>query len=411
MEQARTIECVVRGETISHLGLRRALFSADPSVGYRTVDGVSTEAGPICGVCMPAYEAAVGRISDKSVGQQLEDKAFVEGVIREHARERVFAILRDFREVLLRRDVKELKDFLLRGIDLRDYAEVSDCYDVSGTAEKGGLDLKRALACMNEESRTFKFIQALFLHLHDLEKRRDEIEVVDGGCGPIPLFGIMAALKSEKVRATCLEVNPYSVRMAQQIVKNLGLSDRVKVVLADARQYKHDKPIDLLISETMYVGLTEEPLAQIFANLVPQVAEGGVVVPEWVTIDAGLIDARQFYAISEQYPGMRFASRDFIVWPLEVLRLTRTNLATSADFRLPLNEVSAGSYRLVLASRVGLHGVSGLELTGLESKITAPCVIPGDIVVGDVAKGVSVAVKYELGGPIDRFWEMEEDFS
>lgn len=402
------LKCVVRGEEISHLGSQRALFSADPSAGYKTVNGVSTEAGPICGVCMPAYEAAVGRASDKSVGQQLRDMVFVEGVIREHARERIFGILRDFREVLLRQDVGELRDFLLRGIDLRDYEEVrGDSGDIVPREQHGGLGLKAALACMNEEVRTFKFIQALLLHLCDLEKRRDEIEVVDGGCGPIPLFGIMAALKSDKVRATCLEVNPCSVRMAEQIVKNLGLSDRVKVVLADARQYKHDKPIDLLISETMYVALTEEPLAQIFANLVPQVAEGGVTVPEWVTIDAGLIDARQFYAISEQYPGMRFASRNFAVGPMEVLRLTRKNLATSADFRLSLDRVPAGSYRLVLASRVGLHEVSGLELTELESRITAPYVIPGDIVVDGVARGVNIAVKYELGGPLDRFWEME----
>lgn len=389
--EERLLECVVGGHKIHHLGPKDGLFEADRAAGFKVVDGVSTDQGPVCGVCLPVYEAAtLGESGRADVNGRLADPEFVTRQLRNHARVNLLAILRDFQEVLLRRDVFALRDFLLRGIRVKDFEE-----KVWGETVPG-LTLARALGCINDEDRTFKFIKGLFLHLEDLEGRKDEIEMVDGGCGPIPILGLMAALKSEKVRVTCIEVNPYSAKMAEQVIKNLGLTDRVKIVLGDAKEYRHDKPIDLFVSETMYTGLTEEPLAQIFANFASQVAENGVMVPEWVSVEAGLLDAEE---VRRQQDRCSYIWRPqmYDFGPTEVLRLTRANLVQRADFTMPLGSLNSGDYKLALFSRVGLHDKTGLVLRDQESNITRPVLLEQTFTGGPNVKDTVLRVRYELG--------------
>lgn len=384
-------KCVIGGQKIHHLGPKDGLFDADHAAGFKVIDGVSTDIGPVCGVCIPVYEAATVDQSDRAaVESRLRDSEFVTGQLRKHARVSLLTILRDFQEVLLREDARALKDFLLRGIVVKDFEE-----NVWNEVIPG-LTLRRALGCMMDEDRTFKFIKGLFLHLKDLEDRKDEIEMVDGGCGPIPILGLMAALKSEKVRVTCIEVNPYSAKMAEQIIKNLGLSGRVKIVLADATKYHHDRPIDLFISETMNVGLTEEPLAQIFANFAYQMSEEGVMIPEWVSVEAGLLDAEKVRR-EQDGASIMWHPQEYDLGPIEILRLTRHDLVKEADFELPLNLVPSGNYRGALSSRVGLHGKTGLVLHGLGSNITCPFILDGSFAGGPDVAGTVLRVRYKLG--------------
>jgi hypothetical protein len=175
------------------------------------------------------------------------------------------------------------------------------------------------------------------------------------------------------VNVTCLELNEASATMARDIIESLGLSDRVKVVCTDATTYKHEKPVDLFISETMYAGLTEEPQIQIMRNIVPQVKNEGIVIPEWIAVDAALMPIGTMDRKRLQ----------------EVKRFTRDDLSGGVDFVLDVPEDSVSS--LVLSCRVGIFDT--LELGGRDSCITRPT----DIQILYLNKGKTVSVNYEPG--------------
>lgn len=141
-----------------------------------------------------------------------------------------------------------------------------------------------------DEVRAKKFLLSLKAAIEKLEREKPEgiIHVLDAGCGPLPVFGMYAALCSSRVKSVCLEVNPSSAKLALKAVQKLGLSDCVEVINADATTYKVRNKPDLLISETLYSGLASEPFVKIMDNLHPQINSGGIVIPEEVKIFGGV---------------------------------------------------------------------------------------------------------------------------
>ena len=65
-----------------------------------------------------------------------------------------------------------------------------------------------------------------------------------------------------------------------------------EVVQGDATTYRHPAALHVVISETMQRTLAEEPFVAILRNLRPQLAPGGILVPERVSIALASIDAQ-----------------------------------------------------------------------------------------------------------------------
>lgn len=349
-----------------------------------------TEVGPISAPCLSVYNRAVDELSmrldlspaglRKLILSKIQDSEYARETIFLECRDRVLDILAG--DESTERDsagiVRKLKEIFLQGVDVDQYA---DC-------DKGGqgLELRRALGCMNEDIRTIKFCDALLTAVEKQEKQKEHIEMVDAGTGPVPLFGILAALKSCKVSVTCLEINPHSAKMAEEVIRNLGLEDRVKVVRVDATNYTHDKEIDLLISETMFAGLTNgEEMIQILCNLAPQVEEGGETIPKSITVEAGITE--------------------FGIGPVEQLRIPLRQVYKYSigeeperiDFSLPLEGLMPyQSYELVLASNVCLN--DDVTVWGNDSDISKPTRIGMvGLVLDEKNLSQSLHVSYEPG--------------
>lgn len=179
-----------------------------------------------------------------------------------------------------KRECRELRD-LLKG-------DLKTKYFSHTEGDNNGLALRRAMACILEQERTEKFIKALNYHLKVLSERKESIEMIDAGTGPLPIFAVIAAVYFDNVHVTALEINQASYEFAIMVVQNLGLEDRIDVKCVDATTYEHDKKVDLVISETMYSGLTNnEPMVQILNNFQSQLSEDSVVIPQAVTVDIG----------------------------------------------------------------------------------------------------------------------------
>lgn len=149
-----------------------------------------------------------------------------------------------------------------------------------------------------DEVRAKKFLSALKVAVQTMEKEKPDgiIHVLDAGCGPLPIFGMYASLFSPRVKCVCLEKNPTSARLAQKTVQKLSFKPNIEVLNVDATTYKVEQKPDILISETLYSGLANEPFVKIMDNLYPQMRKGGIVIPEEVKIFGGVTTFEQVSA-------------------------------------------------------------------------------------------------------------------
>jgi hypothetical protein len=120
--------------------------------------------------------------------------------------------------------------------------------------------------------------------------------VLYAGCGPLaPLcLPLAARIGPEAARFTLLDVHERSVEMARRAVAALGLEPCVRACIhADATTWTNPgpAPLHIVVAEALERALEREPQVRIMANLAPQLARGGLVVPERIAIEACLADA------------------------------------------------------------------------------------------------------------------------
>jgi len=263
---------------------------------------------------------------------------------------------------------------------------------------EGALRVMESIACLRDQVRTKKFLLGIKDSVKDLDTPENAtINMCDAGTGALPILAIYAALCSDKVRCTALELNPNSARVAREVVTSFGLEDRIKVVETDATKFKPDAPLDFLVSETMHSGLTQEPIVQILANLQPQVKEGGVIMPSGITVQAGLVrledfvQPRGFVKIGD--------NMHHVVEPAwqEVVNYTSGDGLEEINFSLPTTDSSQGDYMIAVTSTVDV----GLQhLDSYQSLITMPqyvCDSKGDPqlfkLTGNEKQGLEVQYK------------------
>lgn len=387
----KTYRCVASGEIVRNPGgIEECLAGTRKRIRGQIsiVDGAFTHIGVVSRRILPAYERAYSEfgiradLSSKEVGRYVLPKIinpeYVAQTIIDESREKVLRFVRDYEvdEQDSTSIARALRQFFLRRIRIPEYAEK----DTSGK----GLELRRALGCMNDDLRTVRFYHALLEAMERMEREKESIEIVDAGAGPVPLFGVIAALKSDKARVTCLECNPQSAKMARQIVENLCLGDRVKIICADAKEYRHDKEIDLLISETMFSGLIDEDMVQILDNLSSQTAEDSEIIPEKITVEAGITDRGKGLV------------NDYVAPLRQVYEYIPGQKSGKIEFSIPLKDIKPDCvYDLVLSSKVYLGG--GRILEGNDSEITKPCRVGIGFVPKEEDLSKSLNVSYTPG--------------
>lgn len=244
------------------------------------------------------------------------------------------------------------------------------------TKMEGALPVMESILCLRDKIRTKKFMNGVNEAIQKLDKEdMKEITMVDAGCGTIPIMAIYAALSSEKVRCTAIELNPNSAEIARQLVASFNLQDRIQVVQGDATQFQPKEQIDLLVSETMHSGLTQEPMVEILSHLTQFVKPEGVSLPSRVTVQTALVPVDEWadpvgfvkihgnlhhYVTPEWKPAIDYRPGD---------RLEEIQLA------IPTQGRPSGSYLAMITS--GVY-IGSEELRPYESLITIPQVLRSD---------------------------------
>jgi predicted RNA methylase len=147
-----------------------------------------------------------------------------------------------------------------------------------------------AARCVDDEERTLKFIKGVFRAVIDLVTQKERIHIMYAGTGPFAtlVLPLLPHFSPDEIQFTLLEVNPTSLDKVQHLFKQLDCDDYVYAYeLADATKYMVDQnnPVDLLISETMNLGLIEEQQVPIVMNLLEQLPSDVVMIPQKISLE------------------------------------------------------------------------------------------------------------------------------
>jgi predicted RNA methylase len=153
-----------------------------------------------------------------------------------------------------------------------------------------------AAHCLLEAYRTAVFVRGIHDAIRQLQTDfpGQRLHILYAGCGPYAtlLLPLTSVFKASEIAIHLMDINPISLGAAQSLFATLGLSEYIAdTILADASVYETGgKEYHLMISETMQQALKKEPQVSIMQNLVPQLAENGIFIPQEIKVSAQLLN-------------------------------------------------------------------------------------------------------------------------
>jgi precorrin-6B methylase 2 len=230
----------------------------------------------------------------KELVAELPDKPRV--LTRDEIGEFIEAIRLDngTRSVLDHGEVTPLESYLV--FLLMNKSPKSTQLEVVDATQGDNFSIADSIRILRDQVRTKRFLQGVASSVQSLREQKgaEPIIVCDAGCGAIPILGLYAALQDESVEVICIEHNAEAAAVARTYIDILGLSNRMNVVTGDARSLMLSRPIDLLVSETMDVGLLNESMPEILNHLTQFMSPDSVIIPAEVEILATAVPIEEY---------------------------------------------------------------------------------------------------------------------
>lgn len=168
--------------------------------------------------------------------------------------------------------------------------ENKDTYLQKGIA----LSQKHAADCIKDYKRTIRFIQGVYQAILSAQKKfpHQRLNILYAGCGPYAplIIPLLHYFKPEQVNVTLIDIHQHSIDSVKEVISILGYEDYFSdVMVADATTYTFDSDhtLHMVITETMFRALVNEPQVAITQNLAPQLDKDGILVPEEISLSIG----------------------------------------------------------------------------------------------------------------------------
>ena len=190
---------------------------------------------------------------------------------------------------VLKKSAEEIRNILeeMTGIDGNDLNAEKDTKLNTGVA----ITPENAVACITDFMRTVKFMRGVYNAVLDMQKKfpSEKIHLLYVGTGPFAslVIPLLHLFDPQKLKITYLDIYKRSTDTLEEIIHELNLKDFTNgIICCDAVTYKHPQPdkVHIVLSETMSSGLKKEMQVPITLNLVPQICNGGALVPENIVV-------------------------------------------------------------------------------------------------------------------------------
>lgn len=245
--------------------------------------------------------------------------------------------------------------------------------DLHSTWVDGGWAISphEAARCLREFMRTAKFMQGVQAAIAAARRRfpGETLQVLYAGTGPFAPLVLPAAHRwpAAAVQYRLLDIHQHSLDAVERVAKQLGVADRIaELICANAVDFRcaADARPHLLITETMQQGLRDETQVAISRNLVPQLRDGGLLVPECIELSAFFGNGGATIATAEP--------------PIDlgpVMRLGKDNAARGGDcFELAWPAGIQENNPPLLRTRIQVHG--DIVLGDNECSLNLPMALP-----------------------------------
>jgi hypothetical protein len=262
--------------------------------------------------------------------------------------------------------------------DLRDHSAVS----LSVGSAISPLDAGR---CLLDVRRTVVYLRGVYAAIQEAQQRfpGEVIHVLYAGCGPFALLclPLLPLLAKQAVHFTLLDVHARAIESVQTIMAALRLeAANLDCLVCDATQYHAPGPLHVVLSETMQRALEKEPQVAILMNTAPQLAAGGMMVPEMIAVNAVLTDLSRELGgngiAPEPWSGRLPLGRILEVDRERACAWSAAGLSSHLPpVRISMPSVVPAQYSLVLATTIRTFGVHLLR--EYESGITHPLMVNG----------------------------------
>lgn len=166
-----------------------------------------------------------------------------------------------------------------------------DAWDQDRFLDSGiAINPRAAAHCVADQRRTIVFVRAVHAALTRLLASRPEgvVHVLYAGCGPWAtlLLPVLAAFPPERLRVRLLDAHASALDGVRRLVEHFRLEHfAITLEVNDASTWRAPEAPDLIVAETMHKALEQEPQFAVTANLAPQLAPGGIFVPERIDVD------------------------------------------------------------------------------------------------------------------------------
>jgi hypothetical protein len=156
-----------------------------------------------------------------------------------------------------------------------------------------------AAHCLLEFRRTAIFLRGINKAiLHKLsENSKHPINILYAGTGPYAtlIIPLLTLYSQNDLKVDLLDINEISIHALKKLIREIGLDTFIdNFYLCDAATFRVEKDYDIVISETMQATLKKEPQVSIMQNLIPQMPDDAIFIPEAITVSAALVSDGHF---------------------------------------------------------------------------------------------------------------------
>jgi predicted RNA methylase len=251
----------------------------------------------------------------------------------------------------------------------------------------------KAAHCVLDLMRTVVFLRGIKKAILQLQADfpGQRLNILYAGTGPFAtlLTPFTTQFTSQELAFYLMDINVDSLECVKKVYSSLGIDDFIaEVICTDATNYclPTNTTMHLIISETMMHALVREPQVAIMLNLIPQMEDKTIFIPEEINVNLKLLSNKEEMRRTFE---MNFEPQRISLGDVYSIGRHNCKPHIPVNFSMP---IEAGTFnRLHFFTDITVYNDE--QLTGYQCSLSSP------VFISDVQDkiGKQIILKYVMG--------------